>query len=230
LITSKFSPGIAIMIEDAISPKTPEATRKFIENGGKLKVGGDVLIGLDKWETLVGKPPTVDVLLKNMSAELKQAQDTLKANFASAEATEVAAQADEAAGGKPMSARQVFTEVGFGQKGKDLYSGKMENYTSLLTSPWVLHSKPRSIGAKTHVQLLTEEGKKEVVFNGFLKKPDSGELILKYSVNGEKVFVTKSDPDAVKGGGGGGDGGAREAGENEFGMPVPGQILSEIRY
>ena len=41
-----------------------------MKNGGKLKVGGDVLIGLKRWETLVAKPDEVDTLLTNMSEEL----------------------------------------------------------------------------------------------------------------------------------------------------------------
>lgn len=40
--------------------------RKWVNGGGKLKVGGDVLVGLKRWETLTEKTPEVDQLLKNM--------------------------------------------------------------------------------------------------------------------------------------------------------------------
>ena len=40
--------------------------RKWVNGGGKLKVGGDVLVGLSRWETLVPKTKEVDQLLKNM--------------------------------------------------------------------------------------------------------------------------------------------------------------------
>ena len=49
----KLRLGIAIMIEDAIEPKTVENVKAFVKAGGKLKVGADVLIGLKRWETLV---------------------------------------------------------------------------------------------------------------------------------------------------------------------------------
>ena len=40
--------------------------RQWVNKGGKLKVGGDVLVGLKRWETLVPKTPEVDKLLANM--------------------------------------------------------------------------------------------------------------------------------------------------------------------
>ena len=47
---------------------------EFIQNGGKLNVGGDVLLGIDKWETLVDKPPIINQLLLNMKNELTSAK------------------------------------------------------------------------------------------------------------------------------------------------------------
>ena len=41
-----------------------------MNGGGKLKVGGGVLVGLSRWETLVPKTKEVDQLLKNMPEEL----------------------------------------------------------------------------------------------------------------------------------------------------------------
>merc|ERR1712038_971708 len=69
----KLRLGIAIMIETGIEPKTADAVRAWVNGGGKLKVGGDVLVGLKRWETLVPKTPEVDKLLENMSDELEAA-------------------------------------------------------------------------------------------------------------------------------------------------------------
>ena len=41
-----------------------------MNGGGKLKVGGDVLVGLSRWETLTEKTKEVDQLLKNMPEAL----------------------------------------------------------------------------------------------------------------------------------------------------------------
>merc|ERR1719389_552789 len=69
----KLRIGIAIMIEPGIEPKTAGKVREWVNGGGKLKVGGDVLVGLKRWETLVPKPPEVDTLLSNMPDELEAA-------------------------------------------------------------------------------------------------------------------------------------------------------------
>merc|ERR1719387_2509725 len=57
----KLRLGIGIMIEDGIQPKSADAVRAWVKGGGKLKVGGDVLVGLKRWETLVPKTPEVDM-------------------------------------------------------------------------------------------------------------------------------------------------------------------------
>merc|ERR1719337_560035 len=69
----KLRLGIGIMIEPLIEPKSVKAVKDWVNKGGKLKVGGDVLVGLKRWETLVPKTPEVDKLLTNMSGELQDA-------------------------------------------------------------------------------------------------------------------------------------------------------------
>jgi hypothetical protein len=64
------------MIEPLIEPKTPEQVMDYIDGGGKLKVGAEVLVGLKRWETLLPKPPAVDKLLANMQEELETALDS----------------------------------------------------------------------------------------------------------------------------------------------------------
>merc|ERR1711953_1618205 len=89
----KLRLGLGIMIEPGIEPKTAEAVRKWVNGGGKLKVGGDVLVGLKRWETLVPKTPESDKLLANTSDELESAMgqsskligiDSLPADFTAA--------------------------------------------------------------------------------------------------------------------------------------------------
>ena len=51
----KLRLGIGIMIEKGIEPKSADAVREWVNRGGKLKVGGDVLVGLKRWETARSK-------------------------------------------------------------------------------------------------------------------------------------------------------------------------------
>lgn len=51
--------------------------RKWVNGGGKLKVGGDVLVGLSRWETLVPKTKETDQLLKNMPEAGPRLRDEL---------------------------------------------------------------------------------------------------------------------------------------------------------
>ena len=53
----KLRLGLGIMIEAGIEPKTAAKVRAWVNGGGKLKIGGDVLVGLKRWETLVAKTP-----------------------------------------------------------------------------------------------------------------------------------------------------------------------------
>merc|ERR1719337_198732 len=69
----KLRLGIGIMIEPLIEPKSVKAVKDWVNKGGKLKVGGDVLVGLKRWETLVPKTPEADKLLENMKDELAAA-------------------------------------------------------------------------------------------------------------------------------------------------------------
>merc|ERR1740121_2292367 len=69
----KLRLGLALMIEPGIEPKTVDSVRKWVNGGGKLKVGGDVLVGLKRWETLVPKTAEADKLLENMADELQAA-------------------------------------------------------------------------------------------------------------------------------------------------------------
>ena len=54
-----------------------------------------------------------------------------------------------------MSNAQVFTELGFGQKGKDLYADTLglPEYTPLLKAPWVTHAKPRTVEVRCNTKV-----------------------------------------------------------------------------
>merc|ERR1711953_373539 len=103
----KLRLGIGIMIEDGIQPKSADAVREWVKKGGKLKVGGDVLVGLKRWETLVSKTPYVDMLLTNMAGELEAA---LGASAKLITPTDLPAH---------FTAAQIHTALGYQQKGLD---------------------------------------------------------------------------------------------------------------
>merc|ERR1719446_7266 len=133
----KLRLGIGIMIENGIEPKSADTVRAWVNGGGKLKVGGDVLVGLKRWETLVPKTPYVDKLLANMPDEL---------NGALAQGAKLVHAKDLPA---DFTAAQVHTALGYQQKGLDFATSvkKGTDLSPLLIAPTVLHSKPRSLKA-----------------------------------------------------------------------------------
>merc|ERR1719401_2807703 len=130
----KLRLGIAIMIEDGIQPKSADAVRDWVKKGGKLKVGGDVLVGLKRWETLVPKSPYVDMLLKNMDGELEAALGQSSRLITPEDLPKV------------FTSAQIHNALGYQQKGLDFATSvkKGTDLSPLLLAPSVLHSKPRS--------------------------------------------------------------------------------------
>jgi biotin carboxyl carrier protein len=186
----KLRLGIAIMIEDGIQPKTADAVRKWVENGGKLKVGGDVLVGLKRWETLVPKTPHVDMLLSNMSDELEAAMisnakliapEDLPADFTYA---------------------QIHTALGYQQKGLDFAKSVKQgtDLSPLLVAPTVLHGEPRSLKVGTQFEVLDKPGdvtsREQVEFTGFGQAPN-GDISMGFKVRGVEIKTNMADPDAV---------------------------------
>merc|ERR1711937_33865 len=117
------------MIEDGIEPKTADKVREWVSNGGKLKVGGDVLVGLKRWETLVAKTPYVDMLLKNMPDELEAAL---------AQKGKLIGPSDLPGDFTPA---QIHTALGYQQKGLDFATAQKKgtDLTPLLCAPQILH-------------------------------------------------------------------------------------------
>jgi hypothetical protein len=214
----KLRLGIAIMIEDGIQPKSAEKVREWVNNGGKLKVGGDVLVGLMRWETLVSKPPEVDKLLANMPDELQGAL---------AQKGKLITMKDIPESFTPS---QIHTALGYQQKGLDFAkvqaSGK--DLSPLLCAPHILHGKPRSAPPGTRFELLHDPSRinqrETIQFDGFGKAPN-GDIVLNFLHEGVRVAVQTPDPDAVVGAKA--DSGPRKAsGPLELACAVPGEVLT----
>lgn len=211
----KLRLGIAIMIEPEIHPKTPEAVRHFIAGGGKLKVGGDVLVGLHRWETLLDRPETVNKLLTNMKDELKTALE---------QQTQVIG-AEDIPGHYNNAER--YNALAFQQKGLDFIktAGEGKDLTAFLIAPHILHRKPRSIPNNTRMTLLINGEREKVDFMGFGKCPN-GDLTATYRHAGVETTTTHPDPDAVIAAGAvAGNRKADPAKPTEYGTVVPGELL-----
>ncbi|CAE8627913.1 unnamed protein product [Polarella glacialis] len=225
----KLRLGIAIMIEPALQPKTVDAVKKWVNGGGKLKVGGDVLVGLMRWETLVAKPAEVDKLLANMPEEL---QSALNAN---SKLLGVGDLPDH------FSTAQRHTALGYQQKGFDfaLAQAKGTDLSPLLLAPHVLHGRPKALAPGTRFELLVDPDdtsrRAQVQFLGFglapgaLSGPQSGarDLVLSYLHEGQVQQVQMPDPDAALGATA--KSGPRKAtpgNKLEFPTVVPGELLS----
>merc|ERR1719401_1280864 len=134
------------MIEAGIEPKTAEAVRKWVNEGGKLKVGGDVLVGLKRWETLVPKTPEADKLLANMPDELASALG---------QQAKLVGPADIPA---KFTVQQRHTALGYQQKGLEFATAQAKgtDLSPLLIAPQVLHGKPRTLKKGTTFELLMD--------------------------------------------------------------------------
>jgi hypothetical protein len=213
----KLRLGIAIMIEPGIEPKSADAVRAWVNGGGKLKVGGDVLVGLRRWETLVEKTPEVDRLLENMADELQAALGA-SARLVSLE---------ELPG--TLSASQVFNALGFQGKGLEFVTKtqpKEEDLTPLLVAPHVLHSKPRSLAPGTRFELLAGPRRTEVEFRCLGKEQD-GSILLSFLVSGSPIMVSLPDPELSLGPkAAAGPRKATPGNRMELACIVPGEVLS----
>merc|ERR1719394_1065426 len=215
----KLRLGIAIMIEPGIEPKTADAVRKWVNGGGKLKVGGDVLVGLKRWETLVPKTPEADKLLENMSDELEAALGA-KAKLIGV--------SDLPAG---FTAAQTHTALGYQQKGLEFATlqAQGKDLSPLLLAPHVLHAKPLSLAPGTRFEVLVDSSKvrerKQVEFNGFGTAPN-GDILINFMHEGQQVQVSMPDPNAAVGSSA--KSGPRKADPGnrlELGTVVPGELL-----
>jgi len=215
----KLRLGIGIMIEEGIQPKSADAVRAWVQKGGKLKVGGDVLVGLKRWETLVGKTPEVDMLLKNMPGELEAALGQ-SSKLVLPESLP-----------KEFTAAQVHTALGYQQKGLDFATAvkKGTDLSPLLIAPTVLHSKPRTLPAGTSFEVFDKPGdlisKEQVDFMGFGKTP-TGDITLGFKIKGNVVTTTMADPDAAVGAvAASGPRKATKGDKHQLACIVPGEVL-----
>mmetsp|Transcript_53138 Transcript_53138/g.124477 ORF Transcript_53138/g.124477 Transcript_53138/m.124477 type:complete len:1295 (-) Transcript_53138:103-3987(-) len=216
----KLRLGIGIMIEEGLQPKSAQAVRDWVNKGGKLKVGGDVLVGLKRWETLVPKTPEVDKLLANMPDELEAALG---------QQAKLVTPADLPAN---FTAAQKHNALGYQGKGLEFatkVSDSGADMTPLLTAPSVLHRQPRTLPAGTKFELLVQPGnfrdRSQVEFRGFGKSP-KGEITMTYLHEGTEMSVALPDPDASVGSAASGPRKADPGNKLEFGSPVPGELLA----
>merc|ERR1711957_660686 len=96
------------------------------------KVGGDVLVGLKRWETLVPKPPEVDTLLANMKDELEVA---LAQSSKSIKPSDLPAN---------LTTAQRFVALGFQTKGLEFVTKTQtspQDLSPFLLAPHVLHQE-----------------------------------------------------------------------------------------
>jgi biotin carboxyl carrier protein len=186
-----------------------------------LKVGGDVLVGLKRWETLVSKTKYVDKLLENMPDELEAAL---------AQKSKLIGPGDLPAG---FTNDQVHNALGYQGKGLEFATkqAKGEDLSPLLLAPHVLHGKKKTLPAGTQFSLLNTAGGdgKEVLqveFQGFGTAPN-GDITMDYLYEGNTVSVKMEDPDAAVAAGPGkvGPRKADKGNKFEFACAVPGEVL-----
>jgi biotin carboxyl carrier protein len=204
------------MMEPAIEPKTPEAVIEFINGGGKLMVGGDVLVGLQQWQTLVPKPPVVDRLLENMSGDLTVAMSASSKLIGLDDLPHY------------FGARERYTVLGYQQKGLDLIKmqGEGKDLTPLLAAPHILHRQPRTLTHGSRMTLLVNGKEVLVEFLGF-GKAYNGDITVGFAQAGQEYIAHVMDPNAVVGASTtSGPRRATPGNPHEYGTDLPGEVLA----
>merc|ERR1719159_1308042 len=217
----KLRLGIGILIEPGIEPKTAEAVRAWVNKGGKIKVGGDVLVGLKRWETLVPKTKEVDKLLDNMKSELDDAMNQKKGLVTPGDLP------------KDFTPEQIHNALGYQQKGFDFakLQAKGADLTPLLSAPHVLHSQPRTLKPGTRFEVLQTgtsnvSQRSTVGFVGFGTAPN-GDIKMGFLHKGKTLEVQLPDPDAaVSAGAASGPRKANATDPNQLGAVVAGEMLA----
>jgi len=216
----KLRLGISIMIEDGLQPKTADAVRKWVNDGRKLKVGGDVLVGLHQWETLVKKTPEVDKLLENMPDELEAGLN----------------QTDELIVPKDLPSdftnTEAHTALAYQQQGLDFVQKHRNglDLSPLLVAPHVLHSKPGTLSAGTNFELLKSSAchdRVHVQFGGF-SNTANGDIAMDFLYENMTTQVTSPDPNAAVVEKVAGQRRADPDNINEVSCAVPGELLSYV--
>lgn len=213
----KLRLGIAIMIEEEIQPKTIEAVKSWVEKGGKLKVGGDVLVGLKRWETLVAKTQWADMLLANMADELATALASQSTIIGESDLPE------------HFTVGQRYNALGFQTKGMEFarLQGEGKDLTPLLTCSHVLHRQPLTLPPQSRLTLLVDGKQTKVDFTGFGKAPN-GDITVNYLFGGEAVQCVVADPNAVSTQTEVGLRKADQGNPGHYGTVVPGELLSYL--
>merc|ERR1719240_1965992 len=214
------------MIESGIQPKSPDAVKKWIWKGGKLKVGGDVLVGFKRWHSLFPKPAEVAKLLANMQEEL----DT-----ALASTSQLVTDADIGTGKwtpdwtkAEWTPAQVHTALGYQKTGFDFVGKQKEGkeLTPLLRAPHVLHRRPGTVPAGTNFSRGGEH-RAELVCQVFGKAPH-GDVTLGFLHEGTPIEVRAKDPHAVEVAEAGTQAKADPSNSNHVPCQVPGEMITYL--
>jgi|GEM_PF-1307056 len=144
--------GISIFLNKDIQPKTIEATRAFIEKGGKLNLAESIIESLRDWKTLLVRPAIVVKLLENLGVDPTPKQEKITPKPLDIEALKKELQAKLP--NTRVTENEVATVIGFDKIGETCLvhqdSSKPDSgardLTPLLDSPQFVHSQTKKVG------------------------------------------------------------------------------------
>lgn len=188
--------GYAIWNNQNIQPKNLAAVIEYINNGGKLMVANNILLGLRDWETLLVQNDTVKKLLQNHEIPLNV--DKTEENDTSFDENAIRAQLQSKLPNTLVGEQEICTYIGFDKIGQNYLerrdSGSADNtprdITPLLDNPDIIHAEKVQKGDKFTIYGIP------VTVRDVRRHNDIGKVEVDYLVLGQIVRTSCIDPDS----------------------------------
>lgn len=213
--------GFAIWNTKEISPKTLEAAKAYINQGGQLTIATPILEGLRDWKTLLPRPAIIETLLANHGISLEVASAPEAALDIAAERKALQMQLPNThVTDRVLSTALAFDNIGLGYlQAQDSQTPEPQpkDMTVMLNSPEFVYSEVKQAGdyvrlygekvTINHVQRNLETGQVDInySFQGHTLRMQGKDLRVKNNTSESSVKFAKSD--------------------HEIGAPMPGRLL-----
>lgn len=216
--------GFAIWNTKAIYPKTIEAAKDYIEQGGQLTIATPILEGLRAWKTLLPRPAIIKQLLLNHGLSLKIKND----KSVSEAPLDIEAERESLQKKLPntnvtnrvLSTALAFDNIGLNNlkaRDKQAPTDQPKDMTVMMQSPEFVYSEVKQAGDSFRLH------GESITINHVERNLETGRVDISYRFQGHTVrmqgkdlrVITNAPESSVK----------YATSERDVGAPMPGKLL-----